>query len=97
MNVVRTSLSAKERELILRVARCKMIGRTHRENDHPCHAVVGSQGVTDGLDRQVPEAWAGNLGESRVVFLSSNPSISEADAGMPVDTAEAYPAGLVFR
>jgi hypothetical protein len=83
-------LTAEERALIIKVARCELIVRADREEDHPCHAVVGSQGVTDEDDRQVPEAWAGNLHGSRVVFLSSNPSISEPVSGQPLDRAEDY-------
>lgn len=81
-------LTAEERALIIKVARCELILRAGREDGHPCHAVVASQGVTDEDDRQVPEAWAGNLHGSRVVFLSSNPSISEPDTGQPLDNAE---------
>ncbi|WP_285104061.1 hypothetical protein [Promicromonospora sp. MEB111] len=41
---------------------------------------------------QVPEGWAGNLAQARIVFLSSNPSISEPKEGKPPESAEAYPA-----
>jgi hypothetical protein len=83
-------LSAKERNLIVKIARCAIIKEALGDSYHPCHAVVASQQVPEG-DRQVPEAWAGNLRGARVVFLSSNPSISEPIPGMPLDSAEAYP------
>ena len=83
-------LTAEERALIIKVARCELILRADREDAHPCHAVVGSQGGTDENDRQVPEPWAGNLQGSRLVFLSSNPSISQPGPGGPL-AAEDYP------
>jgi hypothetical protein len=91
MDVTPQVLTAEERALIIKVARCELIGRAEREDAHPCHAVVGSQGGAGEYDRQVPEAWAGNLHGSRLVFLSSNPSISEPGSGRPLDTAEDYP------
>lgn len=91
MDATSQMLTAEERALIIKVARCELILRADREDGHPCHAVVGSQGGTDEDDRQVPEAWAGNLHGSRLVFLSSNPSISEPVSGQPLDSAEDYP------
>ena len=87
MDLAPQTLSAEERALIIKVARCELILRAGREEGHPCHVVVASQGGTDDNDRQVPEAWAGNLHGSRVVFLSSNPSISEPVPGQPLDSA----------
>ena len=84
-------LTAEERALIIKVARCELIWRANREDTHPCQAVVRSQGDAGEYDRQVPEAWAGNLHGSRLIFLSSNPSISEPMSGMRPDTAEDYP------
>lgn len=43
------------------MARCELIGRADREDVHPCHAVVRSQGGAGEYDRQVPKVWAGNL------------------------------------
>jgi hypothetical protein len=84
-------VTAEERALIIKVARCELIWRADREDVHPCHAVVRSQNGAGEYDRQVPEAWAGNLHGSRLVFLSSNPSISEPGSGQPLDSAEDYP------
>ena len=84
-------VTAEERALIIKVARCELIVRAQRENAHDCHAVVGSQAGTGEGDRQVPEAWAGNLQSSGLVFLSSNPSISEPGPGQPLNSAEDYP------
>ena len=77
--------------LIIKVARCELIWRADREDSHPCHVVVGAQNGTGEYDRQVPEAWAGNLHSYQLVFLSSNPSISEPGSGQPLDSAEDYP------
>ena len=91
MNVTAQVLTAEERALIIKVARCELIWRADQKDAHPCHTVVRSQGGASAYDRQIPEGWAGNLHASRLVFLSSNPSISEAGSGRPLDTVEDYP------
>jgi hypothetical protein len=60
------------------------------DSGHPCHDVVNAQ-QHEGTRRQVPEGWAGNLREARVVFLSSNPAISVPASPQSPGTAEAYP------
>jgi hypothetical protein len=85
-----SSPTDQERALLIRVARCPLIRVALGDSGHPCREVVTVQGVAED-DRQVPEAWAGNLRQSRVVFISSNPSISMAGQGQPPSTAEAYP------
>ncbi|MHA7154229.1 hypothetical protein [Arthrobacter sp. TMN-50] len=60
---------------------------------HPCHKVVHAQDDHPG-PFQVPEAWAGNLETAKVVFVSSNPAISEGrpEAKLPSKRiAEKYP------
>ncbi|GAA2177219.1 hypothetical protein GCM10009784_26980 [Arthrobacter parietis] len=64
-------------ELALSVARCPEVPKAAADPSHPCHKVVHSQDHYAG-PFQVPEAWAGSLGTAKVVFLSSNPSISAA-------------------
>ena len=91
MDATSQVLTTEERAMIIKVARCDLIGKVHREGAHPCHAVVGCQSGTNEDDRQVPEAWAGNLQGSRLVFLSSNPSISEPRPGAPLESAEDFP------
>jgi hypothetical protein len=83
-------LSGQERALPIGVARCPLISDALSSASHPCHAVVAAQDVGE-RERQVPEGWAGNLRDSRVVFVSSNPSISVAGQEQPPWTAEAYP------
>jgi hypothetical protein len=83
-------LGPQERALLLEIARCPLIPAAIRDAGHPCHRVAGVQPIADA-GRQVPEGWAGNLRSARVVFLSSNPSISLPVPGQSPETAEAYP------
>lgn len=66
-------------ELALSVARCPEVAKVDvalpNGSTHPCHKIVHSQDMHPG-PFQVPEAWAGNLGSARIVYLSSNPAIS---------------------
>ena len=82
-------VAADERALLLRIARCPLIAAAHL-GWRPCSQIVSAQKVADA-DRQVPEAWAGNLQDARVLFLSSNPSISEPGPGQPADAVEPFP------
>ncbi len=79
----------EERVLLLRIARCPLVSAAH-QGGQPCSEIVACQRVNDA-DRQVPEAWAGNLRDARVMFLSSNPSISEPGPGQPADAVEPFP------
>lgn len=79
------------RGLALQVARCPSVQPARSNPGHPCHTIVSSQPSSDAL-WQVPEPWAGNLERARIVFLSSNPSISEAAVGSE-GQQEAYPVG----
>jgi hypothetical protein len=85
------TLTGPERSLLLQVARCDQITEARLDGSHPCHAVVKVQRPHDERNRQVPEAWAGNLAGSRVVFVSSNPSISGDGTTEPEPTDEDYP------
>jgi hypothetical protein len=83
-------LSGEERRLLLTVARCAVIAQALARVSHLCHQIVSTQALGEPA-RQVPEAWADNLADSRVVFLSSNPSISEPAPGGSRDSSELYP------
>lgn len=83
-----TTPSKEERDLLWRIASCEEISDALNGGSHPCRRVLESQRPRSGLDLQVPEGWAGNLGAARVVFLSSNPSISEPGRS---GFAERYP------
>lgn len=76
--------------MLLRVARCPLIQVAQREPGHDCYRVVSTQSGPNA-ERQVPEAWAGNLRDARLVFVSSNPSISLPAPGGPADAVEPYP------
>jgi hypothetical protein len=77
-------------ELALEIARCPEVARARTSPSHPCSAIVRLQ-QDDPHIFQVPEGWAGNLSTARVVFLSSNPSISEDGADHGAAFAEHYP------
>ena len=79
-------------ELALSVARCLEVDAARLDSGHPCHGLVNLQSP-DPSQWQVPEAWAGNLTEGRIVFVSSNPSISEAGDAQSGHAAEDYPTG----
>jgi hypothetical protein len=82
-------VNAEERALLLQIARCPLIAEAGR-GGRPCSQIVAAQRVIE-TDRQVPEAWAGNLRDARVLFLSSNPSISEPGPGQPPEAVEPFP------
>jgi len=82
-------LSGDERGLLLQIARCPLITEAVTSAGHCCHQVVGAQTFPEP-ERQVPEGWAGNLGGARVLFVSSNPSISLPTSGQP-KAVEPYP------
>jgi hypothetical protein len=75
-------ISDKERVLLLKIARCRLITAAARDPGHSCHQVVAAQPGAEG-SRQVPEGWAGNLPGARVVFVSSNPAIGAPPDGQP--------------
>lgn len=74
----------------LSVARCLEVDAARTQSGHPCRKIVNLQPAAPNRF-QVPEAWAGNLEAGRIVFLSSNPSISEAGDHQSGDVAELYP------
>jgi hypothetical protein len=74
------------RKLALSIASCDQIARATDSNSHSCAKIVAAQEYLGKEFRQSPEPWAGNLAEARVLFVASNPSISEAQL-----TGEDYP------
>lgn len=79
--------------LALEIARCPEIAAARDAAAHPCSAIVRLQvdPRSEPESYQVPEAWAGNLASARVVFLSSNPSISEDGTDHGAGSPERYP------
>jgi hypothetical protein len=82
------SLTDKVRQLALSISRCSEIAKACKDDAHPCSRIVSSQGVFGQDFRQVPEAWAGDLSRAKVMFVSSNPSISTP---LVPGTGEDYP------
>jgi hypothetical protein len=67
--------------LLIDIARCSNVPicLSSSNSSHRCAGIVGLQGKR--LDEhQVPEPWSGRLELAPVLFLSSNPAISEEDA-----------------
>lgn len=68
-------------KLLHEIARCPNV-RYCLENpssEHPCAKIVMSQSSKALADHQVPEPWSGHIGEAPLLFLSSNPSISDTE------------------
>ena len=76
--------------LAVSIACCSEIKRACVDSEHTCHKIVMTQKEFGEEHRQVPEAWAGNLEHARVIFVSSNPSISTPQVA---GTGEEYPLG----
>ncbi|MFN8489582.1 MAG: hypothetical protein U0350_18505 [Caldilineaceae bacterium] len=67
-------------DLLLEIARCPNVIKILEGNKyHPCHEIVKSQEVKLIDDFQIPEPWNGNIETARLLYLSSNPSISDND------------------
>jgi hypothetical protein len=74
------SEEVRERQLMQEIARCPIVAKCKAGEAHPCSTVVAVQKDVPLADHQVPEPWTGHLGTAVLVFVSSNPSISEAEA-----------------
>ncbi|HET9058553.1 MAG TPA: hypothetical protein VFN61_01425 [Acidimicrobiales bacterium] len=87
------SLPSPAARVALRIARCKELDRARDQLGHPCHQIVALQpDPRIAPDRfQVPEAWAGKIETGRLVFVSSNPSISEDGVSYAANSPEDYP------
>jgi hypothetical protein len=67
------------RSLLLEIARCSGVTACKDGVAHPCSRVVGVQ--RGEIERfQVPEPWNGDIERAPVLFIGSNPSISESEA-----------------
>ena len=71
-----TELSDVE-QLALSIATCKEIKVACHDKSHPCNQIVRAQEYLGNEIRQSPEPWAGNLAKAPLLFVGSNPSISE--------------------
>lgn len=61
----------KSEELLIEIARCEFFFNC---KNTPCEKIVNFQYQTD---RQLPEPWNGDIENSKILFISSNPSINE--------------------
>lgn len=68
--------------LLHEIARCPVVDLCLRDRSakHPCREIVLSQSSASLNEHQVPEPWSGHLEQAPILFLSSNPSISLAEA-----------------
>jgi hypothetical protein len=73
-------------QLALDIARCSELSTAVIDAKHPCHKIVSAQSYLGTTYRQSPEPWAGDLVSAPVLFIASNPSISESE-----DVGELYP------
>lgn len=76
----------RARHLALSIAACDQVEPACSDISHECHKIVKAQEYLGTEFRQSPEPWAGDLQRAKVLFIASNPSISEAP-----DTGEDYP------
>ncbi len=60
--------------LITQIARCGEVEKAKTDINHPCNKIVCSQ---NGHAFQLPEPWNGDIGNVKILFISSNPSIDK--------------------
>lgn len=66
--------------LLLDIARCKEVSKCLKGNkDHPCQTIVDLQASASINNHQVPEPWSGRIDKAPILFISSNPSISDQE------------------
>ena len=70
------------KQLLLEIARCE-VAQQHwgiRRLKSPCSAIVATQKAPSWEGFQVPEPWSGDIVRVPILFLSSNPSVSNTEA-----------------
>lgn len=63
-------------QLLLAITRCPELAKARRDESHPCSTIASIQ---PNLDYHVPEPWSGHVDTAPILFVSSNPSISESE------------------
>lgn len=63
--------------LLEEIAYCPNVDVARVNTAHPCHLIVTSQKPDHSF--QIPEPWIGHLDRAHILFISSNPSISDAE------------------
>ena len=77
--------------LAQQICDCPEVQNALSNSSHPCSKVVKVQNemvAGDESMRQRPEPWIGDIQKSRVLFLSSNPGISDSS---DLDSRESFP------
>lgn len=67
-------------QLATEICSCREVALAINDSTHPCHKVAMIQEpilISDQNLRQRPEPWIGNLESGKILFVSSNPSISD--------------------
>lgn len=75
--------------VLLEIARCPIVAEWYEQPDrqsaNPCHQIIDYQqrefNAMSRADFQLPEPWRGDLQKAPLLFISSNPSIGDTDAG----------------
>ena len=80
------------RDLLLGITRCPNLAAARKDVLHPCSTIVSLQ---SGDECHVPEPWCGHIDTAPILFVSSNPSISEVErfptpSWSPEDTADFF-------
>ncbi len=83
------------RQLLREITRCPIVDLVRGGDvDHPCADVVRVQQSEPASSFQLPEPWSGRLHEAPLLFISSNPSLSEKErypvADWPDDEVERF-------
>ena len=63
-------------QLVIAITRCRHLDDARADRSHPCAAIVGVQ-QGEPTRFQVPEPWSGQIDRAPILFVGSNPSISE--------------------
>lgn len=63
-------------ELLIAITRCPELAQARALKSHPCSEIAA---VQSARDYHVPEPWSGHIDTAPILFISSNPSISEQE------------------
>ena len=74
-------MRSESAKLLIEIAHCPNVQECLESSSdaHPCSRVVLSQGLKPLKEHQIPEPWSGSITKAPLLFLSSNPSISETE------------------
>ena len=86
------AMDKESRNLLLGITRCPNLAAARTDPSRPCSTIVSLQ---SGDEYHVPEPWCGHIETAPILFVSSNPSISEVEcfptpSWSPEDTADFF-------